>query len=506
MNPKQVDLLILGGGINGAGIAADAASRGLSVLLCDKADFGSATSSASSKLIHGGLRYLEQMAFHFVRDSLKERDRLLNLAPHLVKPLRFIIPHNKQLRKLWMMKLGLFMYDHLGASRLLPRSKSFALVRDSAQNPLCLSYKHAVSYYDASVDDARLVIANLLQAQRHGAELFNRAEVSHFEKVMGGWLATCTPALGQSFQVQAKVCVNATGPWAQTVLEQCFGYKSEYQLRAIKGSHIVVPRLYSHEDAYLLQHFDSRVVFVIPYHRQMTMIGTTDVEYFDDPDRASCSQEETQYLCDIVSKYFHHPIRPDQVLHQWSGVRPLVGPATHNPSTISREHKLELLGDEHPVLNVFGGKLTTYRSLAEHAVDKLEALFPNMKACQTRSAPLPGGDIPKRDVEAFWQSCCETYPFINPGVMRRFVNQYGTQTLNLLGDATSVESLGEYFGHGFYERELLYLCEHEWAQSIDDIIWRRTKLGYFLTTEQKQAVQNALAGLLSTDLPEAKQL
>ncbi len=498
MNQTTYDIAILGGGINGAGIAADAASRGLRVLLIDKEDFGCATSSSSSKLIHGGLRYLEHMAFNLVRQSLKERDLLLKNAPHLVYPLQFIMPNDNKVRKAWLLKLGLFIYDRLSTGHLLPRSKSFQLSQKTKDNPLCLSYKKAFSYHDAAVDDARLVITNLIKAQEHGAHLYSRSTLKQVQRDPQRWTGSILTHDNLTIEFASKVFINATGPWAQTVSKDIFGLPSQHKIKKIKGSHIVVPKLYNHDKAYLLQHKDSRVIFAIPYHKQFTMIGTTDIPFDGDPMSTQCSAEEKKYLCQIASQYFHHPVMPKHIVHTWSGVRALVDDSKSGPSTLTREHQLELIGHKNSaaLLNVLGGKITTYRSLSQEAVDLLKPFFPKMKPCSTKDAPLPGGDIPNRDLKTYQSKLYRQYPFISKSTLRRFVQQYGTRTSLVLGHCHHEQDLGKHLGHDLYECELEYLIKHEWALNAQDILWRRTKLGFYFNETQTQALETEIKTLL----------
>lgn len=500
MNQHVVDMLVVGGGINGAGIARDATGRGLSVVLCDKGDFGCATSSASSKLIHGGLRYLEHLAFNFVRSALQEREYLLKNAPHLVRPLRFIIPHNKQMRSYWLMRLGLFIYDHLGAGHMMPRSASYQFPSNNIENPICLSYKKGFSYYDGWTDDSRLVLANCIDAQRRGATLLPRYEMTHVQKQSDHWLVTLEHTISKHTRtVKTKAIINATGPWAQKVCEYHFGEISKYKLKLVQGSHIIVPKLTKKNVAYLLQNNDSRVIFVIPYYGKFSMIGTTDISYSDDPAHAKCAFKEIEYLCKITSQYFHHAIKPQNVVHSFSGVRALVDDGESSLSAISREHALEIPTDNIPLLlNVYGGKLTTFRQLSSDALDRLQPYFPHMKAQWTKDAPLPGGDIPNMDMSAFKSSLYEQYPHIPKKTLKRCAYQYGSECHTLFANIQHASDLGQEIGSGLFERELEYLIDHEWAQTTQDILWRRTKLGLVFNEEQEVLLADMMGQYVKT--------
>jgi glycerol-3-phosphate dehydrogenase len=480
------DLLIIGGGVNGCGIARDAAGRGLSVYLCEKSDIAKETSSRSSKMIHGGLRYLEYNEFRLVREALAERDVLLTIAPHLVEPLQLIIPHNKLQRSTWLIRLGLFLYDHLGV-RFFHRShipKSYGLSAKKHASYFAVlkkSMTYAFCYYDCTVDDARLVLVNALDAHNRGATIALRTEFLSAKRENGVWQCQLKNSdTHESIQIQAKAIVNAAGPWVSQVIHERLNIPTESQTALVKGSHIVVKKLYEGSHAYLLQHPDKRVIFVIPYHNDFTMIGTTDVEYHGDPAAVSISEEERLYLCDIVNQYFETRISPQDIVNEWSGVRPLLADESDNPSAVTRDYHLEMeaLEGHYPVLSIFGGKITTYRELAHHALLKLSPYFPQMDKTEwTRTASLPGGDIPGGNIKVFIETLSQDYPFLEKSLCIRYAKAYGTLTHILLKEVKTLEDMGKHYGHGLYQKEIDYLREHEWALDAESILWRRTKLG-----------------------------
>ncbi len=485
MNTQEpYDLIVIGAGINGAGIAADAAGRGLSVLLCEERDLANGTSSASSKLIHGGLRYLEYFDFSLVRKALRERKILYKSAPHLVKPLRFVVPYTNAVRSFWFIRLGLYLYDLLGASFIFKRSKAI-LLKPSIDNPLKRTLRKGFIYTDCMVDDARLVVTNALRAQHFGAHIAaHRAQdfwEVHLQDVLSNKVSV----------VKSRALVNAAGPWIEDVINHTIGIPSKNHIRLIKGSHIVVPKLHDREQAYVLQHKDGRVVFVIPYLNQFTLIGTTDVEHTGSPEQVQISIQESEYLCEIVSEYFHHPLKPQQIVYAWSGVRPLVEDQSQSLAAINRGYKLELLVDANrhlPLVNVFGGKLTTYRLVSEKVVDLLRPFFIHCGDAWTAKRPLPGGDLPEGNFSLFLEKLANDYPWLSSALLVRYAQSYGSLTYTLLKDCSKVSDLGKDFGHGLYECELKYLVQHEWAKTAEDILSRRTKLGYFLTEIEKENV------------------
>ncbi len=486
------DLLVVGGGINGAGIARDAAGRGLSVLLCEQDDLAAHTSSASTKLIHGGLRYLEQLQLSLVRKALIEREILLGSAPHLMRPLRFVLPHDRHLRPAWLIGAGLFIYDHLARRRRLAGSARIDLHRHVAGSALKPQYSRGFVYSDGWTDDARLVVLNAMDARERGAVILTRTRCEKLEAERGRWIATlATPSGPQT--VAARAVVNATGPWVSRFAREASPVSICHSVRLVKGSHIVVPRLYGHRFAYLLQNDDQRIVFAIPYEREFTLIGTTDVEYTGDPAAVRIDSTEVAYLCAAVSRYFKEPVRPEQVLWSFSGVRPLLDDAAKNPASVTRDYALEL--DRHPglLLSVFGGKITTYRKLAESAVDLLARELGSPAAAWTAGALLPGGDLPHGAYARFLRTLERAYPWLPAQLRYRYAHAYGTRVAQILGDARSVADLGEELAPHLHEREAEYLCRVELAQTAEDILWRRTRLGLHVGTGGAGRLQEWLA-------------
>lgn len=482
--PATCDLLIIGGGVNGVGIARDAVGRGLKVVLCESRDLASATSSASSKLIHGGLRYLEQYEFRLVREALAEREVLLAIAPHIVRPLRFVLPHNATLRPAWMIRIGLFLYDHLAKRSRLPGSHGLDLTRGPEGAPLKDDLVKGFVYSDCAVDDSRLVVLNAMDAAARGAEILTRTACTAARREGALWHATLTDATGATREIRARALVNAAGPWVTDVLQHVLGANSQDHLRLVQGSHIVVPRLYEGDQAYILQNPDERIVFVIPYHDAYTLIGTTDVPYEGNPAVAVISESETDYLCASVSRYFARPVTPADVVWTYSGVRPLYDDADknqspNNPSTVTRDYVFDVSGGNDgtpPLLSVFGGKLTTYRRLAEHALEKLAPFLQASTKGWTGLAPLPGGDLGGVDIATYNEAFAARHPWLPATIAARYVHSYGTLAETIIGDARSLADLGEHFGAGLHAREVEYLVAREWALSPDDILLRRTKL------------------------------
>ena len=487
----RYDLLVVGGGINGAGIARDAAGRGLSVLLVEKDDLASATSSSSSKLIHGGLRYLEHYEFRLVAEALAEREVLLKVAAHLVWPARFVMPYVPELRPRWMIRAGLFLYDHLGRLALgrrasLPGSRAIRLDAPPYDSGLKPQFRHGFIYSDCRVDDARLVIANAMDARERGARVLTRTECLSADRRAGIW----TAKLSNGEQVAASAIVNAAGPWVKTVLNGRLSQPSQDAVRLVKGSHIVLPKLYEGEHAFILQNDDRRVVFMIPYGDLHTLVGTTDVPVSDAAAPPEVSAGEVDYLCRALNRYLARPARPEHVVWRYAGVRPLYDDGTDDPSAVTRDYTLRV-DDEAgaaPVLSVFGGKITTYRRLAEQAVEKLGRYFPAMKSAWTGGSALSGSDfgdatrVEARD--AFFAS----HPQIAEFTLRPIFRRHGTHAQAVVGDG----DLGEDFGAGLTERELRYCVEHEWAQSAEDVLWRRTKAGILMTPAQRERVAKVL--------------
>ena len=494
------DLLVIGGGINGAGIARDAAGRGLSVLLVEQDDLASATSQWSTKLIHGGLRYLEYYEFRLVGEALAEREVMLAIAPHLVQPLAFVLPHEPHLRPAWMIRIGLFLYDHLGGRKTLPRSFGVSLDKSAYAAGLKPRFRKGFVYSDARVDDARLVVANALDAKARGADIRVRTKLVAARRVDGLWRATLATEDGATTEVVARGLVNTTGPWAKEVLDLVRPPKAdEGNVRHVKGSHIVVPRVHGEKHAYILQNADNRIVFVIPYQEHYSLIGTTDipVEAFEHP---HISAEETRYLLDLVNTYLDKPLAERDIVWDYSGVRPLYDDGSADPSAVTRDYVLKVDALEGapgpgraPVLSSFGGKITTYRKLSEHALRELAPYFPGMKGAWTATAPLPGGDLPQRDASAWEAELRRRYPALPPDVLHGMAYRHGTRALAILGDVRVAADLGIDFGAGLTAREVDYLVREEWAHTADDVLWRRTKCGLPMTPAQRAAVAAYLA-------------
>lgn len=481
---EQFDLLVVGGGINGVGIARDAAGRGLSVCLCERDDLAAHTSSSSTKLIHGGLRYLEQYEFALVGKALAEREVLLRAAPHIIWPLRFVLPHQSHLRPAWMIRLGLFLYDNLGRGRrTLPGSRRVNLKHHESGPPLRDEFHTGFVYSDAWVQDARLVVLNAMDAMERGATIYTRTQCISARREADGWTAELESARGERSTVKAKVLVNATGPWAVQFLDQVATVGHDHALRLVKGSHIIVPRLFEHEHAYIFQQPDRRIVFAIPYEHDFSLIGTTDVEYRSDPAAPHIDDEETRYLCDSANRYFKRSISPADVVWNYSGVRPLLDDEQGNASEVTRDYLLELDQQGAPLLNVFGGKLTTYRKLAEEAMDRLAPLFPEAsEAWTSKGHPLPGGE--RQDVDALQRELQSAHPWLPASLVWRLVHSYGSRSMRILGQSRSLQDLGEHFGADLYQAEVDYLRAMEWAVDARDILWRRSKLGLRFNPEQ----------------------
>ncbi|MFT3924408.1 MAG: glycerol-3-phosphate dehydrogenase [Myxococcales bacterium] len=503
-NSNVYDLFVIGGGINGTGIALDASGRGLSVALCEQADLASATSSASSKLIHGGLRYLEHYEFRLVREALAEREVLLSTAPHLIKPLRFILPHRPHLRPAWMIRIGLFMYDHLSSRNKLAGSAGRKLDPAARDNPLSESIGRGFEYSDCQVDDARLVVSNALGAQERGARIMVRTRCIGATRENGLWRIELEELLtGRRFEVFARGLVNAAGPWAQKLVEQQMKTKSPRTVRLIKGSHFVTRKVYEGDQAYILQNEDQRIVFVIPYNRDFTLVGTTDKVYEGDPAQVAMDAEEEQYLLDVYNRHFKRQLGREDILWRYSGVRPLCDDESASPSAMTRDYTLEVGVDEQgelPVLHVFGGKLTTYRRLAEAALHALQPYFPHMTGSWTRTGTLPGGDIGGDDFGDWLTSLKRQYGWLPDDLAARLGNAYGTRVHALLQGCHALADLGKHFGAGLYQREVEFLLEQEWARSAEDVLWRRSKLGLRVSAEDIQALDRFVREKLAAPL------
>lgn len=485
------DLAVIGGGINGVGIAADAAGRGLKVFLCEKDDLAQHTSSASSKLIHGGLRYLEHYEFRLVREALAEREVLLAKAPHIVKPMRFVLPHRPHLRPAWMIRAGLFLYDHLGKRKRLGASRS---LRFGPGYPLKPAITRGFEYADCAVDDARLVVLNAMAAREQGAHIHTRTRCLRAERVDGLWQVELQHADGSLQTIRARALVNAAGPWVARFIKDDLKLDAPYGIRLIQGSHLIVPRLYEGDHAYILQNEDQRIVFCIPYLDRFTLIGTTDCEYSGDPAKVAITGQETDYLLKVVNAHFNHQLSPSDILHTYSGVRPLCNDESDNPSAVTRDYTLALSTPqgEAPLLSVFGGKLTTYRKLAESAMAELKPFFTQMGKSWTASATLPGGEDMSTP-QALVDDLLARHQWLAPDIAKRWAVTYGSRTWQLLEGVSGPQDLGQAIGGGLFTREVDYLRQTEWAVSSQDILWRRTKLGLFTSESEQRALADYLA-------------
>lgn len=488
----MLDLLVVGGGINGAGIARDAAGRGWSVCLCEQDDLAAHTSSASTKLIHGGLRYLQYGQVALVRKALRERDVLHRLAPHLVTPASFVVPHASPGRPAWMVRAGLWLYDHLAdAGAAFPHARRLDLRRDPRGAVLREPLRTAFSYSDARVDDARLVLLNALDARERGAQIRTRTRCEQLIRHRDHWYAVLRQQDGHMIRLRARAVANATGPWAGNLIERA-GMDAPIGLRLVQGSHIVVPRLYDHDSAYLLQQADKRVVFVLPFEDDYSLIGTTDVDYDGDPAEVRASAEDVQYLCAAASRWLRTPVTPAQVVWQFSGVRPLLADHHHDAAAVTRDYRLQLDAQQAPILNVLGGKLTTFRVLAEEAVNQLAtALGRSEPAWTARGAVLPGGE--DGDVDAVLAVLQSRYPQLPAALLRGLAHRHGSRATRVLGEAQAVDALGTHFGAQLYQREVDHMVAHEWAREADDVLWRRSHLGLKLDAAQQAALADCLA-------------
>ncbi len=486
------DMAVVGGGINGAGIAADAAGRGLSVFLCERDDLAQHTSSASSKLIHGGLRYLEHYEFRLVREALAEREVLLAKAPHIVKPMRFILPHRPHLRPAWMIRAGLFLYDNLGKREKLPGSHG---VRFGAGSPLKPEMTRGFEYSDCWVDDARLVVLNAMAARERNAHIHTRTRCLSARRSKGLWHLHLERADGSLFSIRSRALINAAGPWVERFLQDDLKQKSPYGIRLIQGSHIVVPRIHDQEQAYILQNEDQRIVFVIPWLEHFSLVGTTDREYQGDPAQVRITEEEIDYVLKVVNAHFRKQLSRSDILHTYSGVRPLCDDESGEPSAVTRDYTLSLSGvqGDAPLLSVFGGKLTTYRKLAESAMSQLTPFFPQLSPAWTAKAPLPGGEN-MSSREELVEKLIGRFGWLDRFLAQRWVSTYGSRTWRLLDGVQRQSELGEHLGAGLYTREVDYLRNEEWAMEAEDILWRRTKLGLFMTPGQQNRLRDYLNG------------
>ena len=492
------DLAIIGGGINGCGIARDAVGRGNSVFLCEMNDLASGTSSWSSKLIHGGLRYLEYYEFRLVREALLEREVLWQIAPHIIRPLRFVLPHHAGLRPAWLLRLGLFMYDYLGGRRLLPATRTVDLAHDPVGQPLAPGrFTKGFEYSDCFVDDARLVVLNARDAADRGAVIRTRTRAVEARRQDGLWQVMLEDTqTGAQSSIKARALVNAGGPWVEDVLNRRAGINAKAKVRLVQGSHIVVPRLYDHDHAYTFQNADGRVVFVIPFQNDFTLIGTTDRDYDGDPSKVKASAEEISYLCESVNDYLAKQIKPEDVVWAYAGVRPLYDDGASEAKAATRDYVFEFdAPDGLPLLSIFGGKITTYRRLSEEALERLDEYLPGKQkpAGWTATAPLPGGDLDVSAIPALADELVRDNSFLPHSLALRLAHAYGTRASKVLDNAASAADLGQLFGDTLTEREVRYLITHEFARTAEDIVWRRSKLGLRLSVNEVKALDDWIA-------------
>lgn len=487
--PTSYDLVVIGGGVNGCGIARDAAGRGLSVLLVEAEDLAGATSSASSKLIHGGLRYLERFDFRLVREALAERSRLLAAAPHLVEPLRFVLAQTPSLRRAAWMRLGLFLYDHLAGRRQLPPSQALRLGEDPYGAPLRAEFSRGFAYSDCRVDDSRLVALIAVDARERGAQVRTRARFAGASRANGAWSVQIESA-GRVESVVCRALVNAAGPWVGELAKTMLGHAPAARVRLVKGSHCVLPRLYEGDHAYVLQNADRRIVFALPFEGAFTLIGTTDVPFAGDPRHAAIDADEIAYLCASVNRYFRRGITPADIVATFSGVRPLHDDGAKSASAVTRDYAFELNKDHGaPLLSIYGGKITTFRALAERACDALAPWFAGARGHWTGTAVLPGGDLFRGDMDGFIGALRREKPFLGEALARRLARAYGTRVRLVLGNASSMADLGRDFGYGLTEAEVDYLRAQEWALTAQDVLWRRSKLGLRLDAAAQEALR-----------------
>ncbi|MEP6941458.1 MAG: glycerol-3-phosphate dehydrogenase [Betaproteobacteria bacterium] len=486
--PLPFDLAIVGGGINGAGIARDAAGRGLRVVLLEKDDLAAHTSSWSTKLIHGGLRYLEYYEFRLVAESLAEREVLLAAAPHIIAPLQFVLPHEPHLRPAWMIRAGLFLYDHLGGRRTLPASFKVKLTPDGWGAGLKAQFRTGFVYSDARVDDARLVVVNAIDARERGADIRTRTEMLAARRVEGAWDIEFRGPSGERGTLRGRALVNAAGPWVARVHDEAGATRGKERVRHVKGSHIVVARVHPRKHAYILQNADQRIVFIIPYQDKFSLIGTTDIAV-DEYEHPRISAEEVDYLCAIAGAYLEHPVAPADVVWSYSGVRPLYDDGASDPSAVTRDYVLKLETDNGraPLLSIFGGKITTYRRLAESALAELAPYFAGMRPAWTRGVALPGGDMAS-GIADYGRELSSRYAGMPAALLEALLHRHGTRTPRVLGEARSVADLGTHFGHTLYAAEIDYCIREEWAHDGEDLLWRRTKCGLHLDAGQREAV------------------
>ena len=496
------DLAIIGGGINGCGIARDAAGRGLSVFLCEQEDLAYGTSSTSTKLIHGGLRYLEYYEFRLVREALREREVLLNAAPHIIWPLRFILPHHKGLRPAWLIRLGLFLYDHIGGRKILPGTTSVNLLTDVAGQVLKKNYSKGFEYSDCWVMDSRLVVLNAMDAAEKGAEIRTRSPLRKATRTGKSWRLTLhDKPSNEEFQIEAKVLVNASGPWLDELQGHISHAETKEHIRMVKGSHIIVNKLFDHERAYIFQNADGRIIFAIPYENKFTLIGTTDGDFHGDPSKVSISSEETDYLCQAASEYFLQQIGKEDVVSSFSGIRPLFDDGKSEAKAATRDYvlKLDTGKNEAPLLSIYGGKITTYRKLAESVLSKLSPFLPGMGREWTEKCVLPGGDFRPGDFDLEVRELLSRCPVLNKELATRLFRTYGSCAHDMTGSIKDKNDLGSPFGHDLYGFEVDYLIAREWARCAEDVLWRRTKLGLFLSKPEAETLDEYIKKKVSAE-------
>jgi glycerol-3-phosphate dehydrogenase len=489
---KPYDIMIIGGGVNGCGIARDAAGRGLHVALAEMNDLASATSSASTKLFHGGLRYLEYYKFRLVREALVEREVLLQAMPHISWPMRFVLPLHKEMRPAWLIRLGLFMYDSMGGRKILPGTRTVNLKQDEVGTPLKAKFTKAFEYSDCWVQDSRLVVLNARDAAERGADIFTRTKVVSAEREGDLWKITLSDEHGER-DVYAKVLVNAGGPWVADIVKNAVKLDTREGVRLVRGSHIVTKKLFDHDRAYFFQGSDNRIIFAIPYEDDFTLIGTTDQDHDGDPSNPVCTDAEADYLRKFASEYFELPIQKSDIVWSYSGVRPLYDDGASSATEATRDYVLTLRDNGAPLLNVFGGKITTYRRLAEATLAKLTPFFPDARGEWTKHAHLPGGDFPVDGVQDQIEALVLKFPFLDHFWAGRLVRTYGTDAARLLEGAKSKEDLGEDFGASLTKAEVDWLMDNEFAQTAEDILWRRTKLGLRLRPAEAEWLEQCIS-------------
>lgn len=496
----KTDMLVIGGGINGSGVAVDAAGRGLNVVLCEANDLASATSSASTKLVHGGLRYLEQYEFKLVRESLKEREVLLNKASHIIQPLRFVLPHEKHLRPICIIRIGLFLYDFLAGKMRLKKSRKITLTSTSIEGkPLKEKFKKGFTYSDCRIDDSRMVVLNAIQAEELGAKILTHTKLISAKRVGDRWEAILINDKSQKLIVNTSIIINAAGPWVADLIKNKLETKTISNVRLIKGSHIVIPKLYDGDHAYILQNKDNRIIFAIPYgftgfnDNEFTCIGTTDVSYNGDPANVKISNDEIQYLCNSINNYFEKEITAEDIIWEWSGVRPLYDDDSDDPAKNTREYHLEKEDSNGKglLLSIFGGKITTFRKLSEKVLEEVEKYHPFTKSAWTAKTQSPGSD--PNGLNHIFHDLKQDYSWVDNKLLFRWASTYGLRTRSILKGVFSYEDLGINFGYNLYEKEVIYLINREWARELDDILFRRTKVGLWLKKNEKLHLSEWLA-------------